>query len=211
MWNRALDPLGMSRNGTVSNPAAAFQRSGAGGGGGSDMAGEGAGLDGVLQTLEARFPAGRMSAEQYLALDGLADARAADALTLCGDLGVAVRCAGGEALAARLAALEAGWSASRPAAPAPADDTLGLSPQGDGYWSILIAVPGGRIADNGRMRLRTALREVIARWRPVPVLTRRRNLILTNIDPEFVLDVEAELRGFGIAIDRNPADIVPHS
>ncbi len=198
----------MIRDGTVSNPSAAFHQAG---GGGSDMAGEGVGLEGTLQTLEARFPAGRMSAEQYLALDGLADAHAPDALIMRGDLGVAVRCAGGEGLAARLAALEAGWSAHRAPAPPLSDETPGLSPQGDGYWSILVVVPQGRIADAGPVRLRTGLREVIGRWRPVPMLTRRRNLLLANIDPEFVLDVEAELRGFGVAIDRNPADIVPHS
>ncbi len=199
----------MTRNGTVSNPAAAFDQSGAGTGG-SDLAGEGASLATALQTLEARFPAGRMTPEQYLALDGLADIHDDDALTLSADLGVAVRTAGGDGLAARLAALEAGWSASRGPVP-PADETPGLSPQGDGFWSILVAVPEGRICDRGACRLRTALREVIGRWRPTPALTRSRNLLLANIDPELVLDIEAELRGFGVAIDRNPADIVPQS
>jgi sulfite reductase beta subunit-like hemoprotein len=205
-----MEPLRMTRNGTASNPAAAFHHSGAGGGG-SDLAGEGVPLDAPLQTLEARFPAGRMSPEQYLALDGLADARAEDALTLRADLGVAVRCAGGEGLTARLAALDAGWSAARGVPPRAMDETPGLSPQGDGYWSIFVAVPEGRIADTDTLQLRTALREVIGRWRPVPTLTRSRNLVLANIDPEFVLDVAAELRGYGVAIDRNPADIVPLS
>ena len=163
-----------------------------------------------LQTLEARFPGGRMSPEQYLALDGLADAHATDALTLSADLGIAVRCVGGEGLVARLAALEAGWSESR--APAPTVvETPGLSPQGDGYWSIFVAVLEGRVADVAGRELRTALREVIGRWRPIPTITRSRNIVLASIDPEMVLDVEAELRGYGVDIDRNAADILPQS
>lgn len=200
----------MTRNGSVSNPAAAFQQSGAGGGH-SGMAGAGVDAAAPLQTLEARFPGGRLSAEQYLALDELADQGAPDALTIRPDLGIAVRTAGGEGLAARLAALEAGSSAGRPVPPHTDDETSGMRPQGDGYWSILVAVPQGCIADTADAPLRTALREVIGRWRPLPVLTAHGNMVLANIDPESVLDVEAELRARGVSIDRNAADILPQT
>lgn len=161
------------------------------------------------ETIEARFPGGRMTPEQYLALDALAEADEA-ALVIAPDHGIRVRCRTGES-ARRLALLESGSVAPRAARPVALSEAPGLTPQGDGYWSIFLAVPEGRITDGGAAPLRTALREVIARWRPTPVLTKSRNVVLANIDPESVLDVEAELRARGIALGRNVADILPQA
>jgi sulfite reductase beta subunit-like hemoprotein len=161
------------------------------------------------ETIEARFPGGRMTPEQYLALDALAEAGEA-ALVIAPDHGMRVRCRAGES-SRRLALLESGSFPPRAARPLALSEAPGLTPQGDGYWSIFLAVPEGRITDSGPAPLRTALREVIARWRPTPVLTKSRNVVLANIDPESVLDVEAELRTRGIALGRNVADILPQA
>ena len=42
-------------------------------------------------------------------------------------------------------------------------------------------VPSGRIADQGRVRLRTALREVVTRWGANPVLTPQQDVILADL------------------------------
>jgi sulfite reductase beta subunit-like hemoprotein len=161
------------------------------------------------ETIEAHFPGGHMTPEQYLALDALAEADEA-ALVIAPDHGMRVRCRAGES-ARRLALLESGSVAPRAARPVALSEAPGLTPQDDGYWSIFLAVPEGRISDAGPAPLRTALREVIARWRPTPVLTKSRNVVLASIDPESVLDVEAELRARGIELGRNVADILPQA
>lgn len=63
-------------------------------------------------------------------------------------------------------------------------DHLGWHKQGDGRWFRGIWIENGRIHDRGELRLRSALRTIVERFRPSVHLTPQQNLLLTNVLPE---------------------------
>lgn len=62
-------------------------------------------------------------------------------------------------------------------------DAFGWNQQADGRLFLGLFVETGRIKDTDRRRLKTALREVVAKYQPVIRLTPANNLILSDIAP----------------------------
>jgi sulfite reductase (ferredoxin) len=62
-------------------------------------------------------------------------------------------------------------------------DHLGWHEQGDGKLYLGLPVASGRIVDDERARLRTALREIVSRFRCDPILMPSQDIILSEIDP----------------------------
>jgi len=62
-------------------------------------------------------------------------------------------------------------------------DHLGWHEQGDGRLYLGLSVASGRIVDNEHSRLRTALREIVGRFRADPILMPSQDIILSNIAP----------------------------
>jgi sulfite reductase (ferredoxin) len=83
----------------------------------------------------------------------------------------------------------------RPMPPLVVPELLGWHEQGDGQWWLGVPVPSGRISDTGGVALRTALREVVDRFRLDPVMTPQQDVLLSNIAPRDRAAVEAVLRG----------------
>lgn len=79
-------------------------------------------------------------------------------------------------------------------------DHMGWHPQGDGRWYLGLPVSSGRIKDTETVRLRTALREVIAQFAIDPVLTPEQDILLSNIADDDRPRVEAVLRAHGVAL-----------
>ncbi|SOD96863.1 NADPH-dependent assimilatory sulfite reductase hemoprotein subunit [Caenispirillum bisanense] len=79
-------------------------------------------------------------------------------------------------------------------------DHMGWHPQGDGRWYLGLPVSSGRIKDTETVRLRTALREVIAQFAIDPVLTPEQDILLSNIADDDRSRVEAVLRAHGVAL-----------
>jgi sulfite reductase (ferredoxin) len=82
-----------------------------------------------------------------------------------------------------------------------AEDHLGWHEQGDGKWFLGLYLENGRVKDQGDVRLRTGLREVIAEFRPGIHLTPQQNILLTDIPAEQREQVEARLAEYGITTD----------
>jgi sulfite reductase (ferredoxin) len=87
-------------------------------------------------------------------------------------------------------------------------DHLGWHEQGDGKLYLGIPVASGRITDDGQSRIRTALREIVQRFRCDPILTPSQDIILSEIRPEDRGAIEAVLRAHGarLASDMLPAE-----
>lgn len=77
-------------------------------------------------------------------------------------------------------------------------DHLGLTQTSDGSWTYGVFVQSGRIADTEGHRLRTALREVIRRYRPGLALTGQQNLLFTGLRRETARAIELQLRSEGV-------------
>jgi len=62
-------------------------------------------------------------------------------------------------------------------------DHLGWHDQGDGKLYLGVPIASGRIADGDRMRLRSALRAIVARFGCDPILMPSQDIILSEIAP----------------------------
>src|SRR5690606_10138867 len=78
------------------------------------------------------------------------------------------------------------------------EDHLGWHEQGDGRWFRGVWVENGRVLDREGLRLRTAIREVVARFGADVHLTTQQNLLLVNIAPEDRDAVDDILRSHGV-------------
>ena len=85
-----------------------------------------------------------------------------------------------------------------PLPPLPFHDHLGRHRQADGRWFYGVFVQSGRIEDTAGHRLKTALHEIVKRHHPGIRLTAQQNLLLTDLDPAAVDDIEATLRRHGV-------------
>ncbi|MBE7212958.1 MAG: NADPH-dependent assimilatory sulfite reductase hemoprotein subunit, partial [Gluconacetobacter diazotrophicus] len=83
-------------------------------------------------------------------------------------------------------------------------ELLGWQEQGDGLFWLGVPVPSGRIEDvvheRGDMRLRTALREIVRRFRTPPVMTAQQDVLLSDIRPENRDAIETVLREHGVPL-----------
>ena len=80
----------------------------------------------------------------------------------------------------------------------PFHDHLGRHRQADGRWFYGVFIQSGRIADTAGSRLRTALREVVRRFRPAVHLTAQQNLLLTDLQLPALDEIEAILRAHAV-------------
>ncbi len=79
-------------------------------------------------------------------------------------------------------------------------DHLGWHEQGDGRLYLGVPIPSGRIADDERGRLRSALRDIVARFGVNPILMPTQDIILSDIDPADRDAIEAMLREGGVRL-----------
>jgi sulfite reductase (ferredoxin) len=87
-------------------------------------------------------------------------------------------------------------------------DHLGWHEQGDGKLYIGIPVASGRIVDSAQSQTRTALREIVARFRVDPILMPSQDIILSEIGPDDRHTITAILREHGVRLgeDMLPAE-----
>ena len=87
-------------------------------------------------------------------------------------------------------------------------DHLGWHAQGDGKFYLGLPVSSGRIIDDGRSNLRTALREIVGLYGLDPILMPSQDILLSEIDPAHRDAIEARLRAYGVrfAQDMAPAE-----
>ncbi len=79
----------------------------------------------------------------------------------------------------------------------PFHDHLGRHRQADGRWFYGVFIQSGRIVDTPGQRLKTALHQIIARFRPGVRLTAQQNLLLTDLDAASLEAIERLLRTHG--------------
>jgi sulfite reductase (ferredoxin) len=80
----------------------------------------------------------------------------------------------------------------------PYHDHLGRHRQPDGRWFYGVFIQSGRIVDSSEIGLKTALHDIVTRFRPGVRLTAQQNLLLTDLDLESVQQVESVLRRHGV-------------
>src|SRR6266853_278581 len=79
-------------------------------------------------------------------------------------------------------------------------DHLGWHGQGDGKLYLGLPIASGRIVDDERARLRTALRDIVRRFRCDPILMPSQDIILSEIDPVDRQAITDILRAHGVQL-----------
>ncbi|MFA6560433.1 MAG: NADPH-dependent assimilatory sulfite reductase hemoprotein subunit [Verrucomicrobiia bacterium] len=81
-------------------------------------------------------------------------------------------------------------------------DAFGWHRQAGGRLFLGLFVETGRIKDKDDWRMKTALREVIAKYQPEIRLTPANNVILANIAPEHQSEITRIFAGHGVRVER---------
>jgi sulfite reductase (ferredoxin) len=81
---------------------------------------------------------------------------------------------------------------------------LGWHPQGKGLWYYGLSIANGRVKDEGDMRLRSALRQLIEQLQPGIRLTPLQDILLCDLDSRAKSQIERTLADFGV---RRPSQI----
>jgi sulfite reductase (ferredoxin) len=79
----------------------------------------------------------------------------------------------------------------------------GWAQQGDGKWFYALDILTGRIADNGAVKLKTALREIVEQTGRNLVATPDQSLLIVDVDDAQRATIDAILKANGV---RNDAD-----
>ena len=80
-------------------------------------------------------------------------------------------------------------------------DLFGWHKQSDGRWFLGLYVETGRIRDDGKRRLKTALRQIAELYHPEFRLTPTQNLLVANVSDEHRYAITALLAEHGIPIE----------
>ncbi|HKI46397.1 MAG TPA: hypothetical protein VKA08_13795, partial [Balneolales bacterium] len=88
---------------------------------------------------------------------------------------------------------------------------LGWHRQSGGKWYLGVNVENGRIKDEGKLRLRTGLREAIKKYNLNVRLTPTQNILLTDIDEANKKPIEDELRGYGVPLTDELSNAIKYS
>lgn len=100
---------------------------------------------------------------------------------------------------------------ARPLPPVAVDDHLGRRRQSAGRSFYGLYIPSGRIADRGRFRLRSALRQAVVELNPAVRTTPQQNLLLTDLTAEGVNRLEALLQRHGVPLPDEISAVRRHS
>lgn len=93
-----------------------------------------------------------------------------------------------------------------PIEPYGVDDHLGWREQGDGKWYLGINVENGRIKDEGDVRMKSAIRALLAKYPREVRLTALQSLIVCDIEDSERADIDSILKAHGVqaAEDQTP-------
>jgi sulfite reductase (ferredoxin) len=91
-------------------------------------------------------------------------------------------------------------AACRPMPDFAVPDHLGWHEQGDGKLYLGVPVASGRMVDDARSRLRSALREIVARFDVDPILMPSQDIILSEIAPADREAITALLQTHGVRL-----------
>lgn len=88
---------------------------------------------------------------------------------------------------------------------------LGWNQQSDGKWFLGLSVENGRIKDEGDLRLKTALSEVVSKYKPGVRLTPNHNVLLTGMREEEKEGVVGLFRDYGVPMAGEISNVIKYS
>lgn len=84
---------------------------------------------------------------------------------------------------------------------------LGWHEQGDGKWFLGLNIDTGRIKDDGDVRMKSALREIVGRYQTPCLFTAQQNIMLSEIEEENKVHIERILSRNNIQMDHEISDL----
>lgn len=84
---------------------------------------------------------------------------------------------------------------------------LGWHEQGDGKWFLGLNIDTGRIKDDGDVRMKSALREIVGRYDTPCLFTPQQNIMLAEIEEKNKVHIERILKRNNIKMDHELMDL----
>jgi sulfite reductase (ferredoxin) len=88
---------------------------------------------------------------------------------------------------------------------------LGWHPQGDGKWFLGLSIENGRIKDDGPLRVRSGIREIVKKHRCNVRLTTQQDVLLCDITRADRASVDSILNEYGIPKPENLTQVRKYS
>lgn len=88
---------------------------------------------------------------------------------------------------------------------------LGWNKQSDGNWFLGLSIENGRIKDEGKLQLKTALKKLVEQYRTGVRLTPNQNVLLTDVREEDKSGIDELLRGHGVLPDDELSNLIKFS
>lgn len=87
------------------------------------------------------------------------------------------------------------------------NDHIGWDQQGDGRWFYGLNIENGRIRDDDKMQLKTAIREVCRKLNPGIRITAHQSMLFTDIAAEHRSSLEQILRSHGVKLSEEISEV----
>lgn len=87
------------------------------------------------------------------------------------------------------------------------DDHMGWHEQGDGKWFYGLSVENGRIKDNDKLQLKTALRAICRQLKPGIRLTAHQDILFTDVAANNITTLESILREHQVALSEDVSTV----
>lgn len=100
---------------------------------------------------------------------------------------------------------------SRPLPEFKYEDFLGWHEQGDGQLFLGISIENGRVFDNGKLQLKSALRQITKQYHLPMRLTANHNLIIYNIQPSDQAAIQSILKNSGVLAETDIDPLVRYA
>ncbi len=84
---------------------------------------------------------------------------------------------------------------------------LGAHPQGNGKWFYGVQIENGRIKDEGTLKLRTCLRELMTRFKPSVRTTPYQDILLCDLEASALPEIERLLGDHGVRLPERVSNV----
>ncbi|MFW6157619.1 MAG: NADPH-dependent assimilatory sulfite reductase hemoprotein subunit [Balneolaceae bacterium] len=88
---------------------------------------------------------------------------------------------------------------------------LGWNKQSDGNWFLGLSIENGRIKDEGKLQLKTALKKLVEQYKTGVRLTPNQNVLLTDVQEEDKSGIDELLRSHGVLPDDELSNLIKFS
>ena len=87
------------------------------------------------------------------------------------------------------------------------DNHLGWHPAADGRWFYGLSIENGRVKDNGKLKLKSAIRAVVEKYKPEVYLTAQQDMLFSGFQENQKKELENLFLSFGVRLSEQVSNV----